>query len=388
MVSSVLTSSLPHLRKIETVGIVIGALLSPFWFFTIGGVNLNPVDFVLIFVLAWFVLRTGLLPYSLSRQSGIAIVIFLGIVGLSILWSPNKPSGLLSFAQYLFIFVGVVPIVSYSLRDRSMRWRVFLVIWGVTTVLTLLGIYTYVSGDAQRFRDIMLWYNNQNQFFWLVATAFLCSIALALEESIPLGIRFVSVVLAAAEAVLIVRGMTLSAIMMVAGGVWLFGAWLAQRHAKWVRVAFATATVSAGILALVAIVRYWDVIYIQGSLYARIPQYTTAIRVGVQHFPLGMGIDAYPPSVHNFVLNYFVEVGIIGAAAFLALVLIWCRDVALRSLRYPFQVQPFEFAFVAIFGTYLLVICFQPIPVQRFWWLLFGASWAVAQDRLPNIEPQ
>jgi hypothetical protein len=261
---------------------------------------------------------------------------------------------------------------------------VFLLIWGATTALTLLGIYTYVSGDVQRFRDIMLWYSNQNQFFWLVASAFLCNIALALEESIPLGIRFVPVVLAAAEAVLIVRGMTLSAIMMVAGGVWLFGAWLTQRHSKRVRVIFATATVSAGIVALVATVRYWDVIYIQGSLYARIPQYTTAIRIGVQHFPLGMGIDAYPPSVHNFVLNYFVEIGIVGAAAFLALVLIWCRDVALRSLRYPFQIQPFEFAFVAIFSTYLLVICFQPIPVQRFWWVLFGASWAVAQDCLPS----
>jgi O-antigen ligase len=230
----------------------------------------------------------------------------------------------------------------------------------------------------------MLWYGNQNQFFWLVATALLCSIALALEESIPLGIRVVSVVLAAAEAVLIVSGMTLSAIMMAAVGVWLFGAWLAQRRAMRVRVAFAAATVSAGIVALVAIVRYWHVIYIQGSLYVRIPQYTAAIRVGIQHFPLGMGIDAYPPSVHNFVLNYFVEIGIVGTAAFLALVLIWCRDVALRSLRYPFQIRPFEFAFIAIFGTYLLVISLQPIPVQRFWWVLFGASWAVAQDRLPN----
>jgi hypothetical protein len=363
---------------------VIGALLSPLWFVTIGGVNLNPADFILLFTLASFILRTNLLPYSLSRQSVIAIIIFLGIVGLSILWSSNKLGGLLSFAQYLFIFVGVVPIVSYSLRNRSIRWQVFLAIWGATTVLTLLGIYTYVFGDVYRVRRIMLWYSNPNQFYWLVATAFLCSIAFALEEAIPLGIKFVSVVLAAVEAVLIINGTSLSAIIMLAGGAWLFGAWLAQRNSKRIKIVFTTATVITGIVSIVAIVRYWDWVYIQGSLESRFSQYTGAIRQGVQHFPLGTGIDAYGPSVHNFVLNYFVEVGILGAAAFLALILVWCRDVAIRSLRYPFQVQPFEFAFVVIFATYILVFSFQPVPVQRFWWVLFGASLGVAQDRLPS----
>lgn len=384
MIPSVRSLSSSDLTKVEEAGVVLGALLSPLWFFTTLGVNLNPVDYVLLFVLASFVLRTGLLPYSVSRHSLLSILVFLIIVGLSVIWSSNKLGGVLSFAQYLLIFVGVVPIVSHALRDRSVRWRVFLAIWGATTALTLLGIYTYVSGDAERFQDITLWYSNQNQFFWLVASAFLCTVGLALEESMPFGARLVLLPLAIIEVALIVGGMALSAIMMLGSGMWLFAARLAQRHSGRARVAFITGTVVAGVVAFAAIIRYWEVIYVQGSLYVRVPQYTTAIQMGVEYFPLGMGIDAYYPSVHNFVLNYFVEVGVVGAAAFSAIVLLWCRDVALRSLRHPFQVQPFEFALITVFATYVLVILFQPIPVQRFWWVLFGASWAVARDRMAS----
>ena len=94
-----------------------------------------------------------------------------------------------------------------------------------------------------------------------------------------------------------------------------------------------------------------------------------------------MGIDAYFPSVHNFFLNYFVEVGIVGATAFLALVVLWSRDVLLRSVRHSARIDPFEFALIAIFGTYILVMVFQPVPVRRFWWISFGASWAIVNDR-------
>jgi O-antigen ligase len=145
---------------------------------------------------------------------------------------------------------------------------------------------------------------------------------------------------------------------------------------------FLFATVLTGITGLGVIVRYWEIFYIQASLYARIPQYTTAIHLGIQYFPLGMGIDAYYPTVHNFFLDYLVEVGIVGAGAFLALVIVWCRDVLLRSLCDPSRIDPFECAFIAIFGTYVLVMLFQPVPVRRFWWILFGASWAIVLDRL------
>jgi len=388
MVSSIWSPSPPALTRIEEAGIVLGALLSPLWFFTTLGVNLNPADYVLVLVTASFVLRTGFLPYSISREAWLAIFVFLGIVGFSVLWSSNKIGGLLSFAQYLFIFVAVVPIVSHGLRDRSTRWKVFLAIWGATTVLTLLGIYTFVTGDAQRYRDIMLWYGNQNQFFWLVASGFICSVALALEDSLPTAVRLAVIVLAAVQAGLIVGGLTLSAVVMVAGGMWLFSAYLAQRRSRRAIAAFSLGTVLAGVAGLAFVVTNWEFVYVQGSLHARIPQYTTAIRLGVEHFPLGMGIDVYFQSVHNFFLNYFVEVGIVGATAFLALVVSWGRDVLLRSIRYSPRIAPFEFAFIAIFGAYVLVMVFQPVPVRRFWWVPFGASWAIVQDRFGTPTPK
>jgi O-antigen ligase len=369
----------------EAGSVVVAALLSPLWFFTIGGINLNPADFIFLFVSMSFVLRTGLFPYSLSRKTGIAIFVFLTVVGLSLLWSPNKLGGILSFVQYLFIFLAVVPVVTYSLRDRSVRWQVFLAIWAATTVLTILGFYTYISGDVSKFRHITLWYGNQNQFYWLVATAFFGSIALVLDDSFPVGMRLSSALLAVVEAYLIIEGLTLSAILMLGAGVWLFTAWLVQSHSRRVRAAFAIATVLAAAVGFAFIIRYWDFIYFQASLGPRTRQYTAAIRLGIQHFPLGVGIDGYSPSVHNAYLDYFAELSIVGAGAFLALVIVWCRDVLLRSLYHPTRLEPFEYAFVVIFATYLLVIVFQPVPVRRFWWILFGASWAVVQDRLTTL---
>jgi hypothetical protein len=382
MASDVFIPSLSQPSRIEAGSVVLAALLSPLWFFTIGGINLNPADFVFLFVSISFVLRTGLFPYSLSRKMGTAIFVFLTVVGLSLLWSPNKLIGILSFSQYLFIFLAVVPIVTYLLRDRSVRWQVFLAIWAATTVLTMLGLFTFVFGDISRLRNITIWYGNQNQFYWLVASAFLCSIALVLEESLPVGTRIGSALLAIAEAYLIIKGLTLSAILMLGGGVWLFTAWLVQSHSRRVRAAFAIVTLLASVVGFAFIIRYWDFIYLQGSLGPRTRQYTAAIHLGIQYFPLGVGIDGYSQSVHNAYLDYFAELSIVGAGAFLALVILWCRDVLLRSLYHPSRLKPFEYAFVVVFATHLLVILFQPVPVRRFWWILFGASWAVVQDRL------
>jgi O-antigen ligase len=384
MASGVFFHSLFQPSRIEARSIVVAALLSPLWFFTIGGINLNPADLVFLFVWISFVLRTGLLPYSMSRKTGLAIFVFLTVVGLSLLWSPNKLSGILSFAQYLFIFLAVVPVVTYSLRDRSVRWQVFLAIWAATTVLTILGLFTFIFGDISRLRDITLWYGNQNQFYWLVASALFCSIALVLEGSLAVGKRIGSALLAVVEASLIIEGLTLSAILMLGAGVWLFTAWLVQSHSRRGRVAFAIATLLAGVVGLALSSRYWDLIYLQGSLGPRTRQYTAAIHLGIQYFPLGVGIDGYSVSVHNTYLDYFAELGIVGAGAFLALVIVWCRDVLLRSLYHPTRLKPFEYAFVVIFATYLLILLFQPVPVRRFWWILFGASWAVVQDRLTS----
>ena len=368
--------------RIEAGSIVVAALLSPLWFFTIGGINLNPADFIFLFVTISFILRTGHFPYSMSRKTGIAIFVFLTFVGFSLLWSPNKLSGIVSFTQYLFIFLAVVPVVTYSLRDQSVRWQVFMAIWAATTVLTIFGLFTFVFGDISRLRDITLWYGNQNQFYWLVASAFLCTIALVLEDSLPVGMQIGSVLLAVIEAYLIIEALTLSAILMLGAGVWLFTARLVQSHFKRGRAAFAIVTLLAGVVGFAVIIRYWDFIYLQGSLGARTRQYTAAIHLGIQYFPLGVGIDGYSSSVHNAYLDYLVEVGIVGAGAFLVLVLVWCRDVLLRSLYHPTRLKPFEYAFVVVFATYLLVILFQPVPVRRFWWILFGASWAIVQDRL------
>lgn len=234
-------------------------------------------------------------PVSFSRVAWLAIVVLLGIVCPSVLWSSNKIGGLLSFARYLFMFVAVVLIVSHGLRDRWTRWKVFLAIWGGTTLLTLLGIITSVTGEIKKYWDTMLYYDNQDQFFWLAANGLMCSVALAIKNSLPATVRIAAIVPAAVQACLIVGGLTLSAVLMVAGVSWLFGAFLAQRRSRLAIVTFSLGTVLAGVAGLALVVTHWEFVYVQGSLYARIPYYTTAIRLGLHHFLLGMGINAYSP---------------------------------------------------------------------------------------------
>jgi hypothetical protein len=214
----------------------------------------------------------------------------------------------------------------------------------------------------------------------------LCSIAISLEDSLRIDIRIGAALLAVLKAGLIVRGMTLSAILMFGAGAWMFAAWTVQQRSRRFKTAFVAATTLAGVTGLSVIVKYWDYVYLQGSLHVRIPQYTRALHIGIEHFPLGRGIDGYGPSVHNFLFDYFVEIGIIGAGAFFALISIWIRNVWLRALRYPSRLNPFEFAFIVIFGAYVIVIFFQPVPVRRFWWVIFAASWAVIQDRIATAD--
>jgi hypothetical protein len=121
---------------------------------------------------------------------------------------------------------------------------------------------------------------NQNQFYYLVANALLCSIALVIEDSLPVGMRIGSALPAVVEAYLIMEGLTLSAILMPGPRVSLSTTLIVQSHSGWVRATFAIATLVAGVVGLASSTRYWDFIYLQRSFGLRTRQYTAAIHWG------------------------------------------------------------------------------------------------------------
>jgi len=388
-------SSSLSLSRPEVFGLVIAALLSPLWFVNIGGVNLGPADLAFLAVFVSFVVRTGTMPFAPSRKTAVATLTFLAVAGLSVTWAPLPTESLLNYLQYVFIFVGVVPIVSHALQDRTTRWQVFLAIWTATNAIAVLAAIAYVTGDTSQLRNVSLWYGNQNQLYWVVAGAWVCNVAILLESSTSRGLRLGAGLLAVLEAWLVVNGRTLSAILVLILGAWSFGAWLSVSRSRRATTAFSIATLAALAVGTAVVVQYWPTVYVEGSLDVRIPQYTTALRTGLEHFPLGTGLESsevvlashpFSPSVHNFFLAYFLELGIVGAVSFGALLLVWVREVLVASLQYPRRLSSFEYAFVVIFFTYVFVITFQPVPVRRYWWLFFGASWGIAQSTLPSTS--
>lgn len=377
-------SSVPNLQltRLEAFGVVIAAFLSPLWFLTIGGINLNPADLIFLFVWISFVARRRIFSFFVPQRMNMAIVAFLFVASLSIIWSSNRIAGLLDALQYIFIFAVVVPLVSVALRERHLRWRVFLSVWLMTSFLTIFGLYVFISKDLTNFRYIELGYSNQNQFYWLVSIAWITSLALAIDERMPLILRISVSLLVIIETIMIFGSLTLSAIMILIASAWAFLAWHSQQRSIQVKVAFIIGTVLSTIIGLLLVVQFWELIWLQGTLYKRIPMFIDAFYRAVSNLPLGIGISSNTGvSVHNFFLSYLLELGIFGAGAFLALMILWSRDVFLRAVLRPSDIEPFEFAFIAIFGSYFLVILFQPLPVHRFWWLIFAASWAVIQGK-------
>jgi hypothetical protein len=366
--------------KIEAAGVIIAALLSPLWFFNLLGLNISIADVILLLVWVLFVFRTEMFVYYLTRKARAAVFVFLTVVTLSIVWSTNRPETLLDISQYLFIFLVVVPIYSYFSRDEHVRWWTFVAVWVTTNSLALLAIWYGVIDDAYHLLSVSLWYGNRNQLFWLVAVGTVCNMGIALETEFASRLRAGVAALAVIEAGLIVAAQVFSAVLIVVAGVWVFTMRLARQRSEPFGNAFAASTVLAVSILFAVTATYPD--SVSSSLQPRITLYATAFAQILQYFPLGMGIGANPTSSHNVVLAYASEVGIVGATAFLVLVGVWCRHVLIETLVRRPQVNAFEHAIIAIFAGYLLVLVFQPEPVRRFWWILFGVSWGIIPDSL------
>jgi O-antigen ligase len=378
-----------YLPKIERWGLVLSIALSPLWFINIFGVNLNPSDLIVVAIFTSFLIRSGTLRLLPSRNASLALSGFIGIAGASVLWAPEKFSALLNYLQYILIFLVVVPITAHILKSERSRRGAFLSLWLMTNLLSLLAAAMFLFGEAPELRKVTLWYSNQNHVYWLVASGFIFNISL-IQENLPISwLKPILVILGILQLYLVFGGLTLSAILMMSVGAWLSTAWaLYHRPEKWPMTLFSILTGFAVILGLGIVIQYWDRVYLEASLHVRIPHYVASFKAGITHFPLGVGLESsntvftgypetYPRSIHNFFLAYFVELGVIGAISFTVLLIIWFREVFCKFFSNINGIQPFEFAFVSIFSSYILVIMFQPVPIHRYWWYIFGVSWSV-----------
>ena len=383
-----LTDNFPRLSTAERIAVLGAVALSPFWFLTLFGVNFGPSDALLLVAFVSYFVRTRTLPVIPSCVMVVGVSMFLTAGLVAVLISPVPVEGLLDYLQYLYIFLVVLPIAFVAFSDERTRVCAFLTLLAVLNALMLTTVTVGVLAGG--FDKLTLWYGNQNQLYWLVASAFVLDICLAVSESLARRWRIGGLLLATVALAVVVLGLTLTAILIVGGSAWLIVSWsiaqdnvLKRRYGRPFAVASFIGTL--GGIAFVAL--NWQFVSTQGSLYARIPQYTAALSAAVGSFPLGTGLASERVVltsvresnrvVHNYFLAYFLQIGIIGALGFTLILVAWLREVFL--VAHASGRRAFEFAFVAIFATYIVVILLQPVPVRRYWWLVFALTWGAYQ---------
>jgi hypothetical protein len=334
--------------------------------------------------------RTGKYPVFPSQRTAIAIFLFLTGTTLSLFVTTNPVSGLLDYLQYLVIFLIVVPFAGVILKDCQYRWLSIIGLWLVLSTLLIISI---VIGLFNGFRHLALWYGNQNQLYWLIATGTILNAGFAASKGCSLWFRVLCAGLTVLSLPALGSGMTLSAFVMLGVAGWVAGFLLiyhSEIAPKYVNIYLLISVISLAIVSVV-IALYWETFYVETSLDHRIPQYAAAYAEGLRHVPLGSGLASsrdvltmlpagITRSVHNVLLAYFLEIGVLGVLGFILLVSDWIRAVFVNVLRDPTLVQPFETALALAMAGYFVVLLFQPVPVRRFWWLLFALSWAAIID--------
>lgn len=384
-------TSAPTLSPSEFVLVFIGCLCFPFWFVHLPGLNIGPGDIAVILAGVSYVYRTGTWPLFADRTIAWATFLFLSIAGLSMVWTPLPGEGVRQFLQYGLIFGVIVPMLVTAFRSREKRWTLVMALWLILGTVTAAGALDILltSPVLDRYSFV---YGSQNTYYWIVASGVIVSLFFALDLKSNSLLRFLVVGVAGLGIVMVVLGLTLTAILAMVAGIWIFALHLANRSSrKGLLQAFVFLTLFVGVVAVGGIATYWEFVYRQGALYSRIPMYTEAFTVGLYAFPFGTGIGSskiamnglpshIPRVTHNFVLHYWVTVGVVGVFAFVVLITRWIRLTALDVLCRPCRWSHFEVGLVAVFVTYIFVAFFQPPPVRRFWWMFYALGLSIIRD--------
>jgi len=366
--------------------VAAGAALSPLWFLTVLGVNIIPSDLILVAVFVFVSISTARFVAPPDKLTFSSVLVFLGAAALSLTFPSRPVSGVFNFVQWMLIFVVIVPICIHVFKRDRDRYLTIIGTWAVLNGLTLAALLKSFSGV--QLDTITLLYSNQNQMYWLIASGAILNMSLLLERESSRPIRLIAGLFFLPSVYLTVGGFTLSAILLLGVGTWLIVFRIVALRSQLLFRLYGLTTTIVGVVSGGVIVRNWEWIYLQASLESRFAQYRAAIRYGTLNQPFGVGIESSGAvlkevltvtSIHNYFLAFYIEIGIFGSLAFTALLLQWVRSVLFTSLLDE-EVPLSDIGVIVIFFGSIMIMLFQPVPVRRFWWIVYALSWGVVLD--------
>lgn len=378
------------LTNYERVAAVFAVTTAPFWFVQPLGFHFTPSDFTFALLAVSVGLRNRIYPFPENRYYQLGSILFIGMSGISLLYTTLPLEGIQFFFQYFFIFFIVIPFGIYVFNDRTVRRYSLYGIFSSLNFISLYAFYISVTTHINKI-NLTLWYGNQNQLYWLTASAVLINACLLLSGDIRRKWKVVLLPLLAPALHVTITGLTVTAIVTVAVGLWLIvGYWAYVERGERTRHLYVFTTLVAAAAGILGIVAFWDRIYVLGSLEIRIPHYLSAIERSVEQFPLGGGLGSSYDllghrtrlrSVHNFVLAYLLELGPIGVIGFTLVLLSWVLVTLVGVVRRQYKTEILYFGPTAVFAAYAVVLLFQPVPLRRYWWIMFSLSYAAVEYR-------
>jgi O-antigen ligase len=384
------------------------ALVAPLSILRLQGINLTLFDFLAVIALSFYLLRGG--RYRLLGWAVIAYVFVLTLM-LSAFRAPDQLAALSHIAQWLFIFLVVVPLVYSAVRSDGGRRSIIAGFVLATAIIAAYGAYeVLLSGQRNRYTSI---YDSPQTLGFQIAVIFpflLVALRSIWEEvsRVFLKVLLLLLVMTLVGAMFWLLFYSLSRTGMLATvlGTLAFLALdvMALKNPRefWKRVLLGAILVAVLVGATVLMTR--DTRFVERvtdriavTLDLESPEVTdrtdvwqeALTQIDQSYYFLGVGpdnyqnISRYNQKPHNVFILFLTEGGAIAALAFAALLayfFVKTIPVLVASRRRPSFDRAFLTGAVASMVAYTVIAMLNTQSLDRLYWLVFAAGVATAVD--------
>ncbi len=343
----------------------------------------------------------------------IAVYIFLLFTLLSAFRAPYPWEALTQTLQFFFIFFIQLPVILTVVKSPSLlRWSLLLLLVG-TLIVTVWAMIYQQEGFHHRLRT----FSSENPNRLGYPTAYMLPFLLFFLFDYWRRRRFLTVLFILSVLYAMIWALTASGSRSATAGTLVaLMVFLTFRHGFGIHLkilfrAFLIAIVIGGISYL-----FYQSNYFPSILHERIERTfmhedsliqdrMRLAKAGWHAFLesplLGVGLDNFRyvatrynvPMVtdqvpHNLWLQFMAHIGLIGALAFLMLIIFWLLRVFwAQRLANNQSHRELLWAFIASMGAIMIIFMFVPLMIHRHYWLIYGLGLAAVFHPKEMLAP-